>query len=74
MKKECHYCTEIEVCIAALNDALVLQDVSDSPPCITLYPCFRAICLEKKGLYDNLLENTRQETKTKYSQAGAETE
>ena len=47
--KECYCCTEVEGCMAALNDALVLQDVSEPPPCITLHPGFRVICLEKYG-------------------------
>ena len=43
-------CTEIEQCMAALNTELVLNEVGTAPPCITLHPGFRIVCLEPWSL------------------------
>ena len=57
--------------MVARNDALVLQDVSEPPPCITLHPGFRVICLEKWSLRQaDRKYKTRDQRK--YKQTGTE--
>jgi hypothetical protein len=43
-------CQKMESCREVLKDNLVLEDVSQSPCCITLHSGFRPICLEKWAL------------------------
>ena len=61
--------------MAALNDALVLQDVSEPPPspCITLHPGFRVICLEKWSLRQAARKyKTRDQRKYKQTETEAQ--
>ena len=66
-------CTEIKDCMEALKEDDVLQDSADSspPPCVTLHPGFRPVCLEKWSLrYAAGKFKTRQ--KKRYRQTGSE--
>ncbi len=50
--KECCCCNEIQACLDALNDDVVLAESDDGkpPPCITQHPAFQVMCLDRWAL------------------------
>ncbi|XP_028514670.1 uncharacterized protein LOC114574981 [Exaiptasia diaphana] len=68
---ECFCCLEIDECVRALSDKLVLEDTSEPPCCITLHPGFSPVCLEKWSLRTAAAKYKRQD-RTRYKQTGSE--
>lgn len=41
---------EIEECVASLSSEVVLQEVENTPSCVTNHPGFDSVCLDKWSL------------------------
>lgn len=68
---ETQCCKQIEGCVEALNSDEVLEDTVTAPSCVTLYPGFRVVCLEKWSLRSASLKYKTKD-RQKYRQNGVE--